>query len=198
MRTSLSYLLGCKSPNQVEVIPPARPCVCLGQLVVKPMGSSGLEVMDPGLKTNILNHFFRPKTEKLLLFLIKCFVKERAAGGKSDCGACQKKYPCSLGKSNTIEYQSPHISLPSQRRQLRAKMWKMTKIWKLRRDKRHENAPQRVKAGRGNFCFFEFNLPLFLWQSPYSSLRGRLLFLVTLLCFGALLFSVIFVRRLTV
>lgn len=125
MKTSLSYLLGCRSPNQLEVIPPARSCVCLGQLVVSLMGSSGLEVMDPGLKTNILTHFLSVlKQKKLLLpllLVIKCWSKSGHAGGNLIVEPV-KKYSCSLGKSNPIENQSPHISLPSQRRQLRAKM----------------------------------------------------------------------------
>lgn len=47
--------------------------------------------------------------------------------------------------SNTIDYQSANVQrdIPSQREELRGKMQKMTMIWKLQRDKRHEKTPQK-------------------------------------------------------
>lgn len=64
---------------------------------------------------------------------------------KYDWTEPDKRYLCTLAMSNTIDYQSANVQrdIPSQREELRGKMQKMTMIWKLQRDKRHEKTPQK-------------------------------------------------------
>lgn len=110
--------------------------------------------------------------------------------------ACQR-YPCTLGKSNTIEYESANVFFPPNAGSSaeKCKKWQWSEnftetsgVKKLTQKKASE-----VKEGT-----FVQNLPFLFCQATGSSQWEQLVTLDSLLYFGALLFSVIFLRGLTV
>lgn len=110
-------------------------------------------------------------------------------------GAPSKNIPTHTGKVKHNSLSIRKCFLPSQRRELRGKMRKMTMIWKLHRDKRHEKTPQKSAQNTENICG---ELTFFCFCQTPSSSHWELHNLLTLCNFGALLFSVIFLRGLTV
>lgn len=133
-----------------------------------------LEVLDPGMncarqKTNILAHFFSLLSgEKLclcFLFFIYIYIKECVSMSGLPVEiwlyrACQR-YPCTLAKSNTIDYQSANVFFPPNARSSKEKCKKWQWSENFTETSGMKKLP-RKRASKQKEGTLEENLPFFI------------------------------------